>query len=446
MHKGVLMEEEKTEVKEQEWHHVVTMEDLGGLKRKLHIIYDVEAVKMSLEKACEIVRKKVQVKGYRKGKAPKQLVEKFHKDHIDEVSISLLSQEGFLHACYEQKISPMSEPKMENAEFKMDGTFSCDIYLEVKPTIVPSGYLGIKLKKSEVDLNMIKNQMLQEIKQQHMSTENKKEVKNGYTVTLDFWTHVDGKEISSGKDQQFVVQEGVEPPFGGNLIGAKIGEMVKEKITMPEEIPTHGGKEAEVNLDIKCVCEKVEPTNEELVIRTQSPSYEELMNVIDRNAKMEADNQQRKGLEEQVIDKLIEMHEFDTPETWVSDEEKYLTNQLNLNKPDEEMLKTIHDMAERNVKRTFILESIYDAEQQLAVKKEEVEEVLESEAKRLGVVKSVLKKDLKSKNMMDGVVGMIKHGKVMSLIISQAQFEEEKVNEPVIQNPDDSEVPENPFG
>lgn len=443
--------EETKEVKgkEQEWHHVVTMEDLGGLKRKINIIYDATAVQMAFDKASEIVAKKVQVKGFRRGKTPKQLVERSHKEDIEKVSSSLLSQEGFLHACYEKKISPLTEPKVENADFKLDGSFSCDIMLEIKPTITPSGYLGLQLSKPPVDIEAMANQLLEDVKHQHMTNETRDEVKDGYVVTVDFWTLVDGKEISSGKDQQFIIKEGQEPPFGGNLIGAKMGDMKKEVISMPESIPDYGGKEAEVNVEVKLVIERIMPTDEELVERMQAPSYEELLNVLKKNAEMQAEGRQRKALEEQAVDKLIEMHEFDVPEGWVSDEERYLSGQLGLQSPDEEMLKTIHNMAERNVKRTFILESIYDAEKELAVTKEELDQVLKMEAERLGIGKLVLKNDLQKKGMMDGVVGMIKHRKVMDLILSQAQFEDpSEVNpdEPVIENPEDLGVPDNPLG
>ena len=441
------MTEEKEVMKEQEWHHVVTMTDMGGLKRKLNIIYDVEAVRMALDKACEIVRKKVQVKGFRRGKAPKQLVESGYREDIKKVSSSLLSQEGFLHACYEQKISPLSEPQIENTEFKLDGSFSCDIVLEVKPTIIPSGYLGVQLNNVTINVDEMMEQTLQDARHQHSKNEPRSEVKDGFIVTVDFWTMVDGKQISSGQDQQFIIREGQEAPFGDNLIGAKTGDMKKEIISMPESIPEYGGKDAEVNVEVKLISENILPTDDELVERMQAPSYEELLNVLRKNAEMNANDRRRKALEEQVIDKLIEMHEFDVPESWTDDEEKYLTNQLNLNDPDEEMLKTIRNMAERNVKRTFILEAIYGEEKELAVTKEELDNVLKMEAERLNVGKLQLRDDLQKKGMMDGVIGMIKHKKVMDLILSQAQFEESvNSSEPIIESPEDSGIPENPLG
>jgi len=429
-------EEEKT------WHHVVNVEDLGGLKKKINIIYDSVAVGMAFDKSCDIVSKQVQVKGFRKGKAPKQLVERAFSDKIKEIASSLLSQEGFLHGCYENKISPLSEPKVEDAEFNMDGTFSCNIYLDIKPVITPSGYVGLKLEKPNVNVENICDNMLENLKYQHTVFVPKEEVQEGHRVTLDFCALVDGKEVSSGKDHQFIIKKGQEPPFGENLLGVKVGEMVSEKIIMPEHIPDTGGKEAEVKLEVKLSCESCVPTDEELVEKMQAPSYDDLMNLIKRSAKNEEEKQQRKVLEEQVVDKLLKMHEFDVPENWVDDEEKYLSNQLSLKDPDEEMLKTIREMAKRNVARTFMFEAIYDEEKSLAITKEELDSVLEEEANRMGIGKLALKNDLKNKGMMDGIIGMIKHKKVMDLILSQAQYEnvETQVNDAVLEQVNDVQI------
>ena len=128
---GGIVEENK------EWHHIVTIEELEGLKRKIQVTYDEEAVTMAFNKSCDIVAKQVQIKGFRKGKAPKQMVELQFHDKIKEVAGSLLSQEGFLHACFEHKITPLEEPVVENINFLFDGTFTCDIFVEIKPIINP---------------------------------------------------------------------------------------------------------------------------------------------------------------------------------------------------------------------------------------------------------------------------------------------------------------------
>ena len=102
-------------------------------------------------------------------------------------------------------------------------------------------------------------------------------------------------------------------------------------------------------------------------------------------------------------------------------------------------------MAKRNVARTFMFEAIYDEEKNLAITKEELDSVLEAESNRMGIGKLALKNDLKNKGMMDGIIGMLKHRKVMDLILSQAQYEnvEPQVNDVVSEQVSNVQIQQN---
>jgi trigger factor len=440
----VQLEENTNDVNKEEWHHVVTIENLGNLKRKLHIVYDTTAVGMAFDKSCELIGKRVQIKGFRRGKAPKPLIETYCREEIEKSASSMLTQEGFLHACFEQKIQPLGDPKTENAEFHIDGTFTCDVTLEIKPTIEATGYVGLQLTKQKVDRDRIRGRLLEEARTEHMIEVPLEEIKIGSVVALDFnVVGSDGEQISSGEDHHFMINEGQEPPFGENLVGKKVGDSFVENITLPENMESHGGESADVHVTIKSAFEKVFPSDEEFVKSMQAPSHEELMEAFSKRSEYEAVTKEMQSLEEDVITKLLELHSFDVPSGWVDDEEKYLISQLRLRgEIDESIRQHIRQMAERNVRRTFILEAVYDAEPGLRVTKEEFEAWIEKEATQKQVSPLVLKKELQDQNMLDGVFGLVKHRKVMDFIISQAQItvegEEPQVNEPY-------EIPENPL-
>jgi trigger factor len=437
---------ETKEEKKEEWHHVVTMEDLGELSRKLHVVYDTTAVGMALDKSCEIVGKKVQLKGFRKGKAPKPLVEMYYREEIEKSASSLLTQEGFLHACYEQKIQPLGEPKIESAEFHIDGTFTCDIILEVKPTIEATGYIGLQLTKPKINRDEILNKMLEDAKNEHMMEVPTEEVKAGCVVSLDFNVGtVSGEHVSEGKDHHFMINSGQEPPFGENLIGKKAGDSFIENVILPEQIEKYGGESALVNATIKSVFERVLPNDQEFVEAMKAPSYDELMEAFSKHAEQEATKREMQTLEENVITKLLELHSFSIPAGWANDEEKYLISQFGLSGDIDETIKQhIQQMAERNVRRTFILEAVYDAEPSLRVTKEEFEAWLEQEAAKKQVSSLVLKKDLQDQKMLDGVFGLVKHRKVLNFIISQARITTEGDMPKVVEQ--SYEMPENPLG
>ena len=434
-----------SETQKEEWHHVVTMEDLGGLNRKINIVYDSAGVQMALDKSCELVGKRVQIKGFRRGKAPKPLVQSYYREEIEKSASSLLTQEGFLHACFEQKIQPLGDPKPENAEFHMDGTFSCDITLEIKPTIEATGYVGLQLTKPKIDREEIKSRLIEEAKIEHSIEKPLEMVKEKAIVSLDFEVlSKTGEQISEGKDHHFMINEGQEPPFGENLIGKKVGDNFIEEVSLPDAMENHGGELADVHIAIKNCFEKVPPTDEELVVSMQAPSLEELVKAFGERAEHEANNKEKQALEEGMIDKLLDIHTFDVPDGWIEDEEKYLFSQLGLTGelgPD--IKNHIRQMAERNVRRTFVLEAIYDAEPNLRVTSEEFEAWLEKEAEHKNISPIILKKDLKEQNMLDGVLGLIKHRKVLDFILSQAQISTEGEEVQTVEEP--YEIPEDPF-
>jgi len=445
--KGVKIEANE-EVKIEEWHHVVTVDDLGGLQRKLHVVYDSTGVDMAIDKAIKMVGKKVTIKGFRRGKAPKQLVKNYCKKEIETTASSLLAHEGFLHACYEQKIQILGKPDVKDAEFKLDGTFVCDMFVEVKPSITPSGYVGLQLKDPEVDVDQIFNGSLENAKQQHATEVEKEEVEDNNDVLVSFVAMCKGEEVAAGQEHRFKIAKGQQPPFGENLFGMKVGESRESEMILPDNFRKHAGELAQVIVSLKSVLAKVPPTNEELVERMKAPSYEELENMIRQHAETEANNRKRQAFEEMIVDKLIELHDFEVPETWVKDEEQYVGRQFNVvaqeGEIDEELKKYIRKMADRNVRRTFILEAIYDAEQSVHVQQEEIDEVIKQEAERSGVSTLIVKKELKEKNMMDGVIGMVRHKKVVDFILSQAQIIKE--GEEAKQSEESTEILENPLG
>ena len=436
--------EEQVEEK-QEWHHVATVEELEGLERKIHVTFDTVAVQLAFDKATKHVGERVNLKGFRRGKAPKAMVEVFCKKEIEEAASSMLAQEGYLHACYENKFHALTDPKIEESKFDIDGTFSCDIMLEIKPSITPTGYVGIHLEKDNIDREKIVENYLSEARKQHSTEISAEEIEDGSIATVSYIVQAGEEQVASGEDQRITIRASQEPPFGSNLIGKKVGDTLEEITVLPEQLTLHGGKEADVKITINSVSKVVPPTDEELSERMRAPSFEEIINVLNARAEQEAASRERQMLEEAAVDKILELHEFDVPKNWVADEEKYLLGQLNMPEPDPKFMEHISKMAERNVRRTFILDAIYDAEPSLKVQQEEFEQLLEHEAELKGISKLNLKKKLQQEGMLDAVFGILKHRKVMDLIFSQATISV-KGEAPVANNTGSCEIPENPLG
>lgn len=428
------------EQKEIEFHHVITVDNLGGLRRQINILYDTDGVSQALDNAAKAVAKQVQIRGFRKGKAPVALVKNYCQPQIELTAQSILSQKGYFHACNEHGLVVLKEPEFNDLKFNPDGTFTCNIIAEVKPIIEPTGYIGLKLEKNIVDPDPIYKNMMKEIRHGHATDQQINEVKSETMVTVDFRVLLEGNEVNAGANQPFFITDIQEPPFGKNLIGAKVNEKCLATITLPNEYGRNSGKEAQVEITIKSVVEKVKPTDEELVERTESPSFEELESVVKKRAEQQALAQELAALQELAISKLLEFHDFDVPSDWVRDEERHVLSQFGVQKaPDEDTQKLIADMALRNVKRTFLLDAIYENEPQLKITQEDIKKLIEQEAEASGVSTLMVKKEWEEKKVMPEVLAFIKHKKVLDLVLSNAQIETESASNNIL------DVPENPM-
>lgn len=425
-------------------HHVVTIEDLGGLKRKVNIIFDNVGTKNALDKAVSLIKKNYQIKGHRKGKASDSVVYNMYRKQVQNIAKDILANDGFTNACIEQKLIPLSIPSIGEFSFNQDGSFNCFVLVDQKPTINPVGYVGMQLKKPETNREEIRDSILSKYKGE-LSVEVEKEVVEiGDTVVVDFNAKdSNGVEVSSGVDQKFAINPGMTAPFGENLIGLKRSEeFVVFDSVFPEEYPERAGEAIVVGIKVKNIFKIEQPTEEQMMSKLGMNNMEDFNKALEYSMNVEINKKERAEVEEQVIDKLLELNEFDVPGEWVEEEKKYFFKQINISQPDPQLLEYANTMAERNVKRTFILDSIYDSEPQLRISQEEIDAVIKQEAERRGVGSLILKEELKKNKMLDAVVGSIRNSKVMNFILSQVQFEE-STHDHVGCN---CEVPENPLG
>jgi FKBP-type peptidyl-prolyl cis-trans isomerase (trigger factor) len=234
----------------------------------------------------------------------------------------------------------------------------------------------------------------------------------------------DGSEIMAHQGVPFAVGESGTLPLGGaKVAGLGIDAPVSTRMVLPQDHKDHGGKDAEVRISIRKILESVPPTDEELATRNGLASVEELVRGVRQQANLEAGRLVRQTLEEQVVDSLLASHQFDVPGDWIERESQYLVKHLGISGGlDDKTGEVVRGLAERNVRRSFMLDAIYDSEPDLRVKAEEIEAVLDREATKQGVPKTQVKRMLLKQGMMDSVVELVKGRKIMDFLISNAEI------------------------
>jgi trigger factor len=320
---------------------------------------------------------------------------------------------------------------VRDAMFHADGTFSCSIFVEVRPDIQLAGYVGLELAKPPIDEEAIAVQLVDGLRDRYSRMEDRDQAEPGAMATVDYRVAVGDKVLADMESQAFMIMPDGGSPLGSILSGMAVGEVREDKITLSPDFGEHAGQEADIRVALKSARVPVRLSDDELVEAARKDDgtiqgFEDLMERARKHAGQEAARRVRQSLEAQVVDRLLDLHDFEVPQQWVEDETLYLLSQLKVAKPDGQIMKAVREMALKNVRRTFIMDAIYDAEQQLAVAPEELKKFLESEAARLGIPEITLRKKIIKQNMMDSVVGSIKNRKIMDFLIANAVLAEER--------------------
>jgi len=265
--------------------------------------------------------------------------------------------------------------------------------------------------------------LIEELRGRFSETEERDEVQVGRTAIIDFETRVGDEVVISQEGQPFMIRSGQPLPFGENLCGLKVGEEIDERITLPGDFKKHGGKEAVVSITVRKVTEQVPATDEQLVERTGLESFNEIAAQVREQAVLLKDQNARQYLEEQAVDALLEMHDFEVPKKWIDKEQKYISSQLGFSGTDAETEEELKNMALRNVRRAFIMDALQDAEPSLAATKEELDDLIRTEAKRLKTPAVKLRKQLQAQGRLDEVLTTIRNKKMMDFLLASARIE-----------------------
>ena len=342
----------------------------------------------SVEKAYQKNKAKYNVQGFRKGHAPRNVIEKtygqgvFMQDALDEVFYLSYSQILREH----EDVKPYEAPKMDIKKLDDKGI---EIVLEIPcvPEFALADYKGLEVKKDvkEVTDEQVKNAIDRELMRGSRLVETNKPVKMDDTVTLDFEGFIDGKAFDGGKAERYQLKIGSHSfidTFEDQLVGLSVGDEKDVNVTFPTEYHQAdlAGKPAVFKVKIHNVRERIMPElNDEFVQNSSEfdtvESYknnirEQLVKQAEMNADIEVDNR--------LLDMIVDNTKIDLPEGMVAGEadrmirgmEQQLAYQgatlemyaTYMGKTVDELKADQRMMAERQVKGRLVLEKLMRTE------------------------------------------------------------------------------------
>lgn len=318
----------------------VTIEKLQNNEVKLNIEVESAVSSFEYDKACKKLARRVNVPGFRQGKAPKNILEKY-------VGIAAIQREVldsilpviFENTIEENKFELIAAPSLESFEFAEDKSLKATAKFELKPEVNIETYKGLEIEveeyKNPEDALDKEMQHLAERFAELKDITGRKSV-NTDLVNIDFDGYVDGEEIKGGAAKNYVLDlahSNFIPGFAEQLVDHEIGEEFKINVKFPEEYHDEKlkGKDAEFNIKLNAIKEKVLPElNDELAKRVNA-KFEtidalkaDIQTYLDNAAK--AENEKRVAVK--LFDTLLERTNIDIQETMINREVQALMGEF----------------------------------------------------------------------------------------------------------------------
>ena len=403
----------------------------------------VEAAKFedAMKKVYFKSAKYFNIPGFRKGKAPMQIVEKYYGPEIFyEDAFNEIAQEALEEAVEENKLDVVSRPEVDVKQMEKGKDLIFTVVMQTKPEAEVSKYKGIEIKKVEYNVTDedIEHELhhMQEHNSRLISVEDRA-VESGDTTTIDFEGSVDGVPFEGGKAENYDLEIGSNtfiPGFEDQIIGMKIDEEKDVKVKFPEEYFSKelAGKDAVFKVKLHEIKKKELPELDDEFAKDVS-EFDTLKELkADIKSKKEKQNEEKAKYETQdaVIKALCEKTKVEIPsgmvemevENMLKDFEQRLAYQgLNLEqyfkmmgKTEEEVKKEYEPQAIEGIKSRLALEAVIKAEKIEATDKE-VEDKMKEMAKNYGKendeeflknenVKNYIKQGLESEKAIDFLV------------------------------------------
>ena len=377
---------------------------------KLEITVEAEKFDNAMKKVYFQNAKYFNIPGFRKGKAPMNIVEKYYGAQIFyEDAFNEVATEAYDEALEEKKIEAVSKPDVDIVQMEKGKDVIFTVVVQTKPEVELGKYKGIELKKVEykVEEKDIEHELehMQEHNSRLITIENRA-LEQGDIATIDFEGFVDGVAFEGGKAEGHELEIGSGafiPGFEDQLVGMKIDEEKEIKVTFPKEYFSKdlAGKEATFKVKLHEIKKKELPEQDDEFAKDVSEfdKLKELKESI--KEKLEKSNEQKAKYETEdaAIKAVCEKAKLDIPdgmvelevENMLKDFEQRLSYQglkmdqylKMIGKTEEEVKKEYEPQAKEAIKSRLTLEAIIKAEK-IEATDEEIKAKIEEMAKNYG--------------------------------------------------------------
>lgn len=365
------------------------VEKLEKNMAKLTIEAAAEELDKAIETAYQKQKGKISIPGFRKGKVPRQVIERMYgKEVFYEEAANTLIPGAYEKALEECEEDIVSSPKIEVTQIEAGKPFIFTATVALKPEVKLGKYKGVKVDKADVEVTEEEiNAAIDRERENNARniTVEDRPVKDGDMTLLDFEGFVDGVAFEGGKGENYPLTIGSGafiPGFEEQLVGAEIGKEVEVNVTFPEDYQAENlkGKAAVFKCTVREIKEKELPEIDDEFASEVSEfdTLAEYKEDIKKNLEERKAKEAKDVKEEAVIEAIIEASEMDIPEAMIETQQRQMVDEFaqritmqglsmeqymqftgsNYN----QMIEQIKPQAEKRIKSRLVLEAVAAAE------------------------------------------------------------------------------------
>jgi len=421
-----------------------SVEEISPVKRKISVEIPGDEVVKEVDSFYKDLGKKAKIKGFRPGKVPRDILERYFKDYVKAEVIQKLIEESYPKALSETELQPVSPPAIDPGEFVGGKPFQYSAVFEIKPDIKMEGYTGLKLegKKEEVKDEEVEQRLkgLQNLHANLTTLSEARPIQVGDYVIVDYEAYAEGKPLEGGKAVDFTVEVGSGqfiPTFEERLIGLKLEEEKEIEVTFPADYGYQkwAGKTVSFRVKIKEIKAKIlPPLDDEFAKDLGDSSLEELKAKLKGEIEKEKALALEQQLRNQAVDQLIEGNPFEVPESLVEEQAKAMVSDTklrlaaqgvalkNLGVSEEKLRGDYQATAQKQVKMFLILEKIASQEG-IAVTDEEADARLKEISERMRQPFDTVKRYYEKNHLLPEVKAGILRDKTLNFLLEKANVE-----------------------
>ena len=316
-----------------------TVENLEKSMAKITITVDADAFEEAMVKSYNKNKKNISIQGFRKGKAPRKMVEKLYGPEVFyEDAANFAIPDAYEEAAKESGLEIVSRPEIDVVEIEKGKDFIFTATVAVKPEVTLGDYKGIEVEKKTVKVMAADvNAEIDKVREQNsrMIIVENRGIKKDDTAVIDFEGFVDGEPFQGGKGEDYSLVIGSHSfidTFEDQLVGKKAGEEVDVNVTFPEEYHEASlkGKPALFKVTVKEIKKKELPKLDDEFASEVSEfeTLKEYKASVKKNLTERRKEEAKREKENEVVEKVVENITVELPEPMVDEQTQQMIQEF----------------------------------------------------------------------------------------------------------------------